>query len=77
MEEGDHRRSVLWCPSSGNNERLHKMLVLFLSHLSDRKSSTGMPISILRQLGELLDKTVDIIPATLAVIDIRICRMLL
>ena len=66
MEEGDHRRSeAWWCWSSGNNERLHKRLVLFWSHLRDRKSSTGMIFSILRQLGELLDKTTCIIPATL------------
>ena len=72
MEEGDHRRSR----SSGNNERLHKKLVLFLSHLSDGKSSTGMEISILWQLGELLESAVGVVPATLAVLDIRICWML-
>ena len=32
------------------------------SHPSGRKSTTGMAISILRQLGELLHKAVDIIP---------------
>ena len=76
MEEGDHRRSVMWCKSSGNNKRLHKRLVLFLSHLRDRKSSTGMVFSILRQLGELLESAVGVVPATLAVLDIRICWML-
>ena len=65
MEEGDHRRSVVWCMSSGDNERLHKRLVLFLSHLSDRKSSTGVFISCLRQLGELLESAVGVVPATL------------
>ena len=32
------------------------------SHPSGRKSRTGMVISILRQLGELLHKAVDIVP---------------
>ena len=32
------------------------------SHPSVRKSSTGMPKSILWQLGELLDKTADVVP---------------
>ena len=32
------------------------------THPSGRKSSTGMAISILRQLGELLHKAVDIVP---------------
>ena len=35
------------------------------SHPSCRKSSTGMEFSILGQLGELLDKAADIVPATL------------
>ena len=35
------------------------------SHPSGRKSSTGMVPSILRQFGELLDKTVDVVPAIL------------
>ena len=38
------------------------------------KSRTGMVLSILRQLGELLDKAVDIVPATLCCwMDTRIC----
>ena len=32
------------------------------SHPMGRKSSTGMSMSLLRQLGELLDKTFDIVP---------------
>ena len=35
------------------------------SHPSGRHSSTGMAISILQQLGELLDKAVDVVPAKL------------
>ena len=35
------------------------------SHPSGRKNSTGMAVSILRQFGELLDKTVYVVPVTL------------
>ena len=38
------------------------LMVLFWSHPSERKSSTGMACSILWQLGELLDEATDVIP---------------
>ena len=40
------------------------------SHPSGRKSTASMVVSILRQLGELLDKPVDVVPVKYIVIII-------
>ena len=60
-EEGQHRR----IHSSGNHKSLQWRGLkggMDWSHPSGRKSSACMAPSILQQLGELLDKPVDIIP---------------
>ena len=66
-EESQHRRKVDVgsIPSSGNHKSLQcKGLKggMGWSHPSGRKSSARMAVSILRQLGELLDKPVHIVP---------------
>ena len=61
-EESQHRRNVV---SSGNHKSLQcKGLKggMGWSHPSGRKSSARMAVSILRQLGELLDKPAGIVP---------------
>ena len=39
------------------------MVVLVPSHPGGRQSSTGMVPSTLRKLGELLNKTINVVPA--------------
>ena len=65
-EEGQHRRKVVVSiESSGNHKSLQCRGLkggMGWSHPSGRKSTACMAVSILRQLGELLDKAADIVP---------------
>ena len=66
-EEAQHRKSVRAKASSSNNIFLcmvQKLIWLkwYQSHPSGRNGSAGVYISILRQLGKLLDKAVHVVP---------------
>ena len=78
-EESQHRRKAVGSIKSSGNKKLlqsgqvFKKTRLEWSHPSG-KSRTGMVLSILRQLGELLDKPAYVVPATLCCqVDTRIC----
>ena len=67
-EESQHRGKVVGAryTSSGNNQCLQWFKMVGWSYPRSRKNSAGREESFLRQLGELLDKAVDIVPVKYA-----------
>ena len=69
-EEAQYRVSVWAIVPPSNNIFLHRVQKLiwlkwYQSHPSGRNGSAGVSISIFRQLGELLDKAVHVVPEVL------------
>ena len=66
QREDSKQMKVCWIRPILQQQQTPAECGLGWSHPSGRKNSTGMVTSILRQFGELLDKTAGVVPATLS-----------